>query len=154
MGHRHPDGRVFRQGFASITWVLVSLIAPRRLLSLTGGVFNFFGNLSAIFVPLLVGFIVKRSGYAPALALVAAPALGGLCRMSSSSGARRESRWPTRDRAADRARVATLLPPRFRAAASIRGWLRNRSRPRSGAPAEELSRPRRPAPILHGLTLA
>lgn len=67
----------FGNGFASITWVLVSLIAPRRLLGLTAGVFNFFGNLSAIFVPLLVGFIVKRSGYAPALALVAALALGG-----------------------------------------------------------------------------
>jgi MFS transporter, ACS family, D-galactonate transporter len=67
----------FGNGFASITWVLVSLIAPRRLLGLTGGVFNFFGNLSAIFVPLLVGVIVKRSGYAPALALVAALALAG-----------------------------------------------------------------------------
>jgi MFS transporter, ACS family, D-galactonate transporter len=67
----------FGNGFASITWVLVSLVAPKSLLGLTGGVFNFFGNLSGIFIPLLVGFIVKHSGFGPALTLVAALALGG-----------------------------------------------------------------------------
>jgi ACS family D-galactonate transporter-like MFS transporter len=67
----------FGNGFASITWVLVSLVAPSRLLGLTGGVFNFIGNLSAIVVPLLVGFVVKYSGFDLALALVSAIALGG-----------------------------------------------------------------------------
>jgi ACS family D-galactonate transporter-like MFS transporter len=37
----------FGNGLASITWSLVSTIAPERLLGLTGGVFNFVGNLSA-----------------------------------------------------------------------------------------------------------
>jgi ACS family D-galactonate transporter-like MFS transporter len=67
----------FGNGFASITWVLVSLIAPARLLGLTGGVFNFVGNISSIVVPLLVGIAVKYSGFDAALALVAAMALGG-----------------------------------------------------------------------------
>jgi ACS family D-galactonate transporter-like MFS transporter len=67
----------FGNGFASITWVLVSLIAPARLLGLTGGVFNFVGNISSVVVPLLVGVIVKYSGFDAALALVAAIALGG-----------------------------------------------------------------------------
>jgi ACS family D-galactonate transporter-like MFS transporter len=67
----------FGNGFASITWVLVSLMAPTRLLGLTGGVFNFFGNLAAMFVPLMIGLIVKHGGFAPALAFVSALALGG-----------------------------------------------------------------------------
>jgi ACS family D-galactonate transporter-like MFS transporter len=60
----------FGNGFASITWVLVSLIAPKRLVGLTGGVFNFFGNLAGILVPTLIGFVVQRGGFAPALVLV------------------------------------------------------------------------------------
>jgi ACS family D-galactonate transporter-like MFS transporter len=68
----------FGNGFASITWVLISLIAPKRLLGLTGGVFNFIGNLSSILVPLLIGFIVKYSGFGLALVMVAALTLGGV----------------------------------------------------------------------------
>lgn len=67
----------FGNGFASITWVLVSLVAPKRLLGLTGGVFNFIGNISSIVVPLVVGYVVKYSGFELALALVAAIALAG-----------------------------------------------------------------------------
>jgi len=67
----------FGNAFASITWVLVSLMAPRRLLGLTGGAFNFFGNLAALVVPLVIGVIVKVGGFAPALAFVSALALGG-----------------------------------------------------------------------------
>lgn len=68
----------FGNGFASITWVLISLMAPRRLLGLTGGVFNFFGNLAAMIVPLVIGVIVKYGGFAPALAFISALALGGV----------------------------------------------------------------------------
>ena len=67
----------FGSGFASITWVLVSLVAPEELIGLTGGVFNFFGNLGSVFVPLVIGFIVKFWGFGPALALVSAIGLGG-----------------------------------------------------------------------------
>jgi gluconokinase len=68
----------FCNGFASITWILVSLLAPRRLIGLTGGVFNFFGNLASALVPLAIGVIVKYGGFAPALAFIAAVALGGV----------------------------------------------------------------------------
>lgn len=37
----------FGNGFASITWSLVSSLAPMRLIVLTGGVFNFAGGLEA-----------------------------------------------------------------------------------------------------------
>lgn len=36
----------FGNRFASITWSLVLASVPERLLGLTGGVFNFIGNLS------------------------------------------------------------------------------------------------------------
>jgi ACS family D-galactonate transporter-like MFS transporter len=67
----------FGNGFSSITWVLVSLLAPKRLLGLTGGAFNFFGNLSSITVPLVIGFLVKGGNFAPALVFVAGLALTG-----------------------------------------------------------------------------
>jgi ACS family D-galactonate transporter-like MFS transporter len=60
----------FGTGFASITWVLVSSLAPRRLLGLTGGVFNFCGNLASITVPLIIGYLVKEDNFAPALVFV------------------------------------------------------------------------------------
>ena len=67
----------FGNGFASITWVLVSLLAPKRLIGLTGGIFNFFGNLASVAVPLVIGVIVKFGGFAPALAFVSAVAFCG-----------------------------------------------------------------------------
>jgi MFS transporter, ACS family, D-galactonate transporter len=67
----------FGNGFSSIAWVLVSSLAPKRLLGLTGGAFNFFGNLSSILVPLVIGVLVRHGNFAPALVFVAALALTG-----------------------------------------------------------------------------
>jgi ACS family D-galactonate transporter-like MFS transporter len=69
----------FGNGMASITWVFVSLLAPSRLLGLTGGVFNFFGNLSSIVVPVAIGYLVGSGDFAPALIFIASLALGGAC---------------------------------------------------------------------------
>ena len=68
----------FGNGFSSIAWVFVSALAPKRLLGLTGGVFNFFGNLSSIIVPLVIGLLVRGENFAPALVFVAALALMGV----------------------------------------------------------------------------
>ena len=67
----------FGNGFSSIAWVFVSALAPRQLLGLTGGVFNFFGNLAAIVVPIAIGWLVRRDDFAPGLFFVAALALAG-----------------------------------------------------------------------------
>jgi ACS family D-galactonate transporter-like MFS transporter len=67
----------FGNGFSSIAWVFVSLLAPKRLLGLTGGVFNFFGNLSSILVPLVIGLLVHGDNFAPGLFFVAGLALLG-----------------------------------------------------------------------------
>ena len=68
----------FGNGMASITWVFISLMAPAGLIGLTGGVFNFCGNLSAIVVPLAIGFLVRGGDFAPALFFVGLLALVGV----------------------------------------------------------------------------
>jgi ACS family D-galactonate transporter-like MFS transporter len=67
----------FGNGLASITWSLVSAIAPERLLGLTGGVFNFVGNLSGITVPIVIGFLARDYGFSAGLAYIALLALLG-----------------------------------------------------------------------------
>jgi ACS family D-galactonate transporter-like MFS transporter len=67
----------FGNGLASITWSLVSTLAPVRLLGLTGGVFNFVGNLSSICTPIVIGFLVTKDSFAPAIVYVSSLALLG-----------------------------------------------------------------------------
>jgi len=67
----------FGNGFASITWSLVSSLAPVRLIGLTGGMFNFIGGLGGITVPLVVGYLAQDYGFAPALVYISAVALIG-----------------------------------------------------------------------------
>lgn len=69
----------FGNGFASQTWSLVSAMAPRRLIGLTGGVFNVFGNLPGIIVPLVIGYLIQGGDFAPALRYIAAVAVLGAC---------------------------------------------------------------------------
>ena len=67
----------FGNGLASITWSLVSAIAPERLLGLTGGMFNFVGNLASVGVPIVIGYLVKGGDFAPAITFIGATALAG-----------------------------------------------------------------------------
>jgi ACS family D-galactonate transporter-like MFS transporter len=67
----------FGNGFASITWSLVSSLAPVRLIGLTGGVFNLAGGLGGITVPLVVGYLAQDYGFAPSLVYISAVALFG-----------------------------------------------------------------------------
>jgi len=67
----------FGNGLASITWSLVAAIAPPRLLGLTGGTFNFVGNLAGIGVPIAIGRLVRGGDFAPALTFIAALAVAG-----------------------------------------------------------------------------
>jgi ACS family D-galactonate transporter-like MFS transporter len=67
----------FGNGLASITWSLVSTLAPARLLGLTGGTFNLVGNLAAIATPIVIGFLATGDSFAPAITYIAALALIG-----------------------------------------------------------------------------
>lgn len=69
----------FGNGFASITWVFVSTLAPKHLVGLTGGVFNFIGGLAGIIVPAAIGYLVSDSNFTPAIILITViVALGAL----------------------------------------------------------------------------
>ena len=67
----------FGNGLASITWVFVSLLAPKNLIGLTGGTFNFIGGLATIVVPIVIGYLVKNGDFSPALIFIGALALVG-----------------------------------------------------------------------------
>jgi len=68
----------FAQGMAALGWTLVSDIAPKGLLGLTGGIFNFAANLAGIITPLVIGFIVAATGsFVGALMFIAVVALIG-----------------------------------------------------------------------------
>jgi MFS transporter, ACS family, D-galactonate transporter len=67
----------FGNGFASITWSLISTLAPAGLIGLTGGVFNLVGNLAAIVTPVTIGYLVKGGDFSNALAYVAVVTLCG-----------------------------------------------------------------------------
>ena len=67
----------FGNGFAAITWVFVSTMAPKELIGLIGGVFNFIGGLSAVVVPVVIGFLVEEGNFEPALFFIGLLALLG-----------------------------------------------------------------------------
>lgn len=68
----------FGQGMVNLGWTLISDVAPKPLIGLTGGVFNLCANLAGIITPLVVGFIVAATGsFYFALAFIAVLALIG-----------------------------------------------------------------------------
>jgi ACS family D-galactonate transporter-like MFS transporter len=68
----------FAQGMAALGWTLVSDIAPKGMLGLTGGIFNLAANLAGIVTPLVIGAIVAATGsFFYALAFVGGLALMG-----------------------------------------------------------------------------
>jgi ACS family D-galactonate transporter-like MFS transporter len=52
----------FGQGLAGLGWTLLSDVAPKEMMGLTGGLFNFFTNLAGIITPLVIGFVVGATG--------------------------------------------------------------------------------------------
>jgi len=69
----------FGNGFATITWVFVSTLAPKNLIGLTGGVFNFIGNLASIVIPIVIGFLARGGNFQPALVFIGSVTIIGAC---------------------------------------------------------------------------
>ena len=66
----------FGKGFGALGWTVISDTSPRGMVGLNGGVFNFFGNLAGITTPLVIGYLVQRTGsYRLALIYVGVTAL-------------------------------------------------------------------------------
>jgi ACS family D-galactonate transporter-like MFS transporter len=68
----------FGNGLASIAWVFVSLLAPKNLIGLTGGVFNFMGGLSSIIVPLAIGYLAKDGSFTSSILFIGILAFAGV----------------------------------------------------------------------------
>ncbi|MEO8115603.1 MAG: MFS transporter [Phenylobacterium sp.] len=68
----------FGQGMVNLGWTLITDVAPKQLIGLTGGLFNLCANLAGITTPLVVGFIVAATGsFVYALAFIGVVALIG-----------------------------------------------------------------------------
>ncbi len=68
----------FGQGMVNLGWTLITDVAPKRLIGLTGGVFNLFANLAGIITPIVIGVIVATTGsFFFALAYIAVVAIIG-----------------------------------------------------------------------------
>jgi MFS transporter, ACS family, D-galactonate transporter len=89
----------FGQGITNLGWTVVSDIAPKKLIGLTSGIFNFSANLAGIVTPLVIGFAYQRTGtfvgplvYIAAIALLGAFAysviLGDIHRLDVQTGDR------------------------------------------------------------------
>ncbi|MFY0625751.1 MAG: MFS transporter [Reichenbachiella sp.] len=57
----------FGNGLASIAWVFVSILAPKKTIGFVGGVFNFVGGSSYWVIPAVIGYLAKDGDFAPAL---------------------------------------------------------------------------------------
>jgi MFS transporter, ACS family, D-galactonate transporter len=51
----------FCQGMSNMSWTLVTEMAPKELLGLTGGVFNVFANIPSIVTPIVIGLILAAT---------------------------------------------------------------------------------------------
>jgi ACS family D-galactonate transporter-like MFS transporter len=68
----------FAQGMSALAWMIVSDIAPKGLLGLSGGIFNLFANAAGIVTPLVIGLVVNATGsFVYALAFISAITLLG-----------------------------------------------------------------------------
>ena len=52
----------FGQGMTNLGWTVISDIAPKPLIGLTSGIFNFSANLAGIITPLVIGIAFQMSG--------------------------------------------------------------------------------------------
>jgi ACS family D-galactonate transporter-like MFS transporter len=52
----------FGQGMTILGWTVVSDIAPKKLIGLTSGIFNFSANMAGIITPLIIGIAFELTG--------------------------------------------------------------------------------------------
>lgn len=52
----------FGKGFGALGWAVMSDVAPKEMIGLSGGLFNTFGNTAGIIIPIAIGYIVATTG--------------------------------------------------------------------------------------------
>jgi ACS family D-galactonate transporter-like MFS transporter len=68
----------FGQGMTNLGWTVVSDVAPKKLIGLTSGIFNFSANVAGIVTPLVIGVAFQMTGsFVGPLVYIAVVALVG-----------------------------------------------------------------------------
>jgi MFS transporter, ACS family, D-galactonate transporter len=68
----------FGQGMTNLGWTVISDVAPKKMIGLTAGIFNFSANLAGIVTPLVIGFAYQTTGsfYGPLLYIAVVALIG------------------------------------------------------------------------------
>jgi len=73
----------FGQGMTNLGWTVISDVAPKKLIGLTSGIFNFSANLAGIVTPVVIGIAFQMSGsFVGPLLYIGVVALIGACSYS------------------------------------------------------------------------
>ena len=74
----------FGQGMTNLGWTVIADIAPKQLIGLTAGIFNFSANLAGIVTPIVVGVFFEMTGsFVAPLVYIAIVALVGAFSLAS-----------------------------------------------------------------------
>jgi MFS transporter, ACS family, glucarate transporter len=52
----------FGKGFGSLGWTVIADTSPKGMVGLNGALFNLIGNLAGITTPIIIGYLVKKTG--------------------------------------------------------------------------------------------
>jgi MFS transporter, ACS family, glucarate transporter len=52
----------FGKGFGALGWTVISDTSPKGFIGVNGGLFNLIGNLAGVTTPVIIGYIVRRTG--------------------------------------------------------------------------------------------
>jgi len=52
----------FAKGVGNLGWCIIGDTSPKELMGISGGIFNFCGNIASIVTPLAIGYIIKQTG--------------------------------------------------------------------------------------------
>jgi ACS family glucarate transporter-like MFS transporter len=52
----------FGKGFGALGWTVISDTSPKGMVGLNGALFNLIGNLAGITTPIIIGYLVKKTG--------------------------------------------------------------------------------------------
>jgi ACS family glucarate transporter-like MFS transporter len=69
----------FGKGIGAMGWTVISDTSPKGLVGMNGALFNFIGNLAGITTPIIIGYLVQKTGsFDDVLIFVSLAALGAI----------------------------------------------------------------------------
>jgi ACS family glucarate transporter-like MFS transporter/ACS family D-galactonate transporter-like MFS transporter len=52
----------FGKGIGALGWAVVADTSPKEAIGLSGSIFNMFGNVAGIVTPIVIGYLVAKTG--------------------------------------------------------------------------------------------